>query len=139
MSDKIGDRLPAPLRFELGVPAEAGRPGRAVLLGTVDADGSVRFAVLASAEVTCADDKHVRFALAPETRTSLNLVERRRASLWYVLDAAGYTIHGASSGAPKPLGDGRTEFELEVEAVWRDFRPDAPMTSGPTYAVPEPG
>ena len=138
MSQKIGDRRPAPLRFEFGIPAGVGQPGRTVLLGSVDADGSVRFAVLAAAEIACADDRHVRFMLAAESATSKNLAQRSSASLWYVLDAAAYTIKGRTSAAPSSEVDGRCAFEIEIESVWRDFRPDAPMTSGPTYRVPEP-
>jgi hypothetical protein len=139
MSQKVGEKLPAPMRFEFGVEAAAGQPGRAVVLGSVDADGSVRFAVLAAEEITVADDEHLRFALASGSATSANLIQRKHASLWYVLDAAGYTIKGRVSGGPAPSGDGRSVFDLEIESVWRDFRPDAPMTGGATYRRIESG
>lgn len=137
MSETIGDRIPAPIRFEFGIPAGSGQPGRAVLLATVDGDGTARFAVIAAAEISCADDKHLRFGLAAGSATSENLAQRQNASLFYVLDAAAYTIKGRAAFAPTSDGDGRLSFEIEVDSVWRDFRPDAPMISGPTYRVPE--
>ena len=133
MSEKVGERLPAPMRFEFGVEAAADQPGRAVVLGSVDADGCVRFAILAAEEITVVDDKHLRFALATDSATSANLTQRRYASLWYVLDAAGYTIKGKTSGDQAPADGEHRVFDFEIESVWRDFRPDAPMTGGATY------
>ena len=49
MSRLIGGRLPAPLRFELGKAPAPAEPARAVLLATVDDDGSPRIAILSTA------------------------------------------------------------------------------------------
>jgi hypothetical protein len=110
MSTHIGDRLPAPVRFEFGLPPGAGEQAKAVILGSIDEDGSIRFALLSTAEISSIDDKHLGIALAADGRLT------------------------------KPRGathDGRSMFEVEIESVWRDFRPDAPMTCGPMYRAPQ--
>jgi len=139
MSTHIGDRLPAPLRFEFGLPPGAGEPAKAVILGSIDEDGSIRFAVLSMAEILPIDDKRLSVALAAESTTCLNLTQRKAMSLWYVLDAAAYTIKGRMTKPGSAAHDGRTMFEVEIESVWRDFRPDAPMTCGPMYRAPQAG
>ena len=136
MSSLIGDRMPAPLRFDFGAPSVAGATARAVLLGSVDEDGSVRFCVLSSAEIDAPDDRLLRIALAKDSATCANLAQRGSASLWCVLDAAAYTVKGRAKQTAAPDDPERHSFEIAVESVWRDFRPDAPMIAGPTYREP---
>ena len=137
MSDHIGDRVPTPIRRELGLQPSPGEPARAVILGTIDEDGSIRFAVLSRAEISPIDDKRLSIALAANSTTCSNLVARKAMSLWYVLDAAAFTIRGRTTKPGSTEHDGRSTFEVEVESVWRDFRPDAPMTCGPMYRAPQ--
>ena len=139
MSSHIGDRMPAPIRFEFGLPSGAGEPAKAVLLGSVDEDGSVRVAVLSTAEVSAPNDKRLTIALAPDSTTCSNLAQRKHVSLWYVLDAAAYTIKGRMKQVASSDDASRAMYEIEVESVWRDFRPDAPMTCGPMYRAPQEG
>jgi len=136
MSLLIGDRMPAPLRFEFGVLSVAGGAARAVLLGSLDEDGSVRFCVLSTAEIEAPDDRRLRIALAKDSATRGNLTQRGAASLWCVLDGAAYTVKGRAKQSAAADDPERHSFEIEVESVWRDFRPDAPMIAGPTYRVP---
>lgn len=136
MSTHIGNRLPAPVRFEFGLPPSAGQAAKAVLLGSIDEDGSVRFAVLSTAEISAVDDKRLSITLAADSTTCSNLTQRKDVSLWYVLDAAAYTIKGKTTNTTSTARDGRSTFEVDVESVWRDFRPEAPMMSGPTYRAP---
>jgi len=136
VSTHIGDRLPAPVRFEFGLAPGSGEPAKAVILGSLDEDGSIRFAVLSTAEISPIDDKRLSIALAADGTTCSNLTQRKAVSLWYVLDAAAYTIRGRMTKAGSAVNDGRSIFEVEIESVWRDFRPDAPMTCGPMYRAP---
>ena len=136
MSDHIGDRLPAPVRREFGLRPGSGGAANAVILGTIDEDGSIRFAVLSRAETSAIDDKRLSIALAAESTTCSNLTQRNVMSLWYVHDAAAYTIKGRMTKAGSAVHDERSTFEVEIESVWRDFRLDAPMTSGPMYRAP---
>lgn len=136
MSTHIGDRLPAPVRFEFGLTPVAGEPAKAVILSSIDEDGTIRFAVLSTAEISPIDDKRLSIALASDSTTCSNLGRRKAVSLWYVLDAAAYTIKGRTTDAGTDAYDGRSRFEVQIESVWRDFRPDAPMTCGPMYRAP---
>ena len=137
MSDHIGDRLPTPIRREFGLQPSPGEPAKAVILGTIDEDGSLRFAVLSTAEISPIGDKRLSIALAANSTTCSNLIARKAISLWYVLDAAAYTIKGRMTKPGSAVHDGRSMFEVEIESVWRDFRPDAPMTCGPMYRAPQ--
>jgi hypothetical protein len=126
MSEKIGDSIPPPLRFELGSEQGADHLCRAVLLVTTDDDGSPRVAVLSYAEVGAVDERHASITVREGTRTHHNLETGREATLWCVLDGAAYSLRGAVSGSADA-------FELTVKEVLRDFYPESPMMSGPTY------
>ncbi len=134
MSRLIGDRLPAPIRFEFGRSAIAGGAGRCVLLATADENGAVRVAVLDTAEVEPLDDRRLQLRVRPDGTTAANLRQRKHATLWYVLDAAAYTIQGRVAG--EETVDTDVVCTIEIAAVIQDFREDAPMISGPTYRPP---
>jgi len=131
MSEKIGDTIPPPLRFEMGAPEQAGEPVRAFLLVTVDDDDQSRVAVLAPGEVKALDERRITFVVHAQSTTQMNLRRRLRATLWCVLDGAAYSLRGGV----QPIGehDGLATFELSVAEVLRDFYPDAPMIAGPTF------
>ena len=134
MPTLVGDRLPAPLRFDFGAPDVPGEPSHAVLLASMDADGSPRFAVLARSELSAPDDRSVRIALHADSATCANVHTRSEVSLWCVLDAAAYTVKGRAR--PAEAADGIQTFTVEVTSVWRDFQSDAPMVSGPMFRAP---
>jgi|SRR5579872_2055396 len=135
MSDSIGDRLPPPLRFELGNVPQSAQANAALLL-SVDESGFVRVALLAATHVEAVDERHLRLRVHPQSQTAKNLQARPNATLWSVLDAAAYSVRGSVRQAP---GSGQPDpaewltFELEITDVLRDFQPDAPLVSGPTY------
>jgi len=137
MSQLIGDRLPAPLRFEFGTPPMAGAPPSAVLLATVDADGSPRVAVLSKEEVGAPDAATLRLRLHASSASAANAAARPKAALWCVLDAAAYTIKGTIRPAGGAADEDWAWLEFVVEAVWRDFDERAPMIAGPTYRAAE--
>lgn len=137
MSTRIGDRLPAPVRLEFGLQPGSGDPAKAVIVGSIDEDGSIRFAVLSTAEILPIDDKRLSIALAADSTTCSNVTMRKAMSLWYVHGAAAYTIKSRMTKPGSAAQDGRSTFEVEIESVWRDLRPDAPMTCGPMYQAPD--
>jgi hypothetical protein len=94
--------------------------------------GSVRVAVLAASEVDVVDDRHLRVRLQSEGSACRNLGARGHATLWYVLDAAAYSICGRAA-KDGTADDGRTSFTIEIDAVLQDFRQETPMAGGPTY------
>jgi hypothetical protein len=136
MSSLIGDRLPAPLRFEFGTPPFPGAPSHAVLLATVDEGGSPRIAVLSTAEIVAADDRRLRVKLRAGSSSLANVAVRGKAAIWCVLDAAAYTIKGTARSTSDPSDQGWQAVDFEVESVWRDFEESAPMIGGPTYRAP---
>lgn len=135
MSEHIGNRLPAPLRFDFSAVVAPGESCSALLLATVDADGSPRLAVLAPAEVVVCDERRLKLAAHEGSTTCANLLTRPRLALWCVLDAAAYTIKGTAVPAQRERA-GWQSFDVDVESVWRDFEPAAPMIGGPTYRAP---
>ncbi|HEV2878171.1 MAG TPA: hypothetical protein VGW96_01215 [Candidatus Eremiobacteraceae bacterium] len=133
MSEDIGSALPPPLRFELGAHP-TGDAAQAVLLLTTDADGHSRTAVLAAAEIYVRDASHIGLRLHTRSNASANVKRSGQAALWCVLDAAAYCIRGTVARAPAKGTDPELEsFELTITSVLRDFQPDSPMVSGPTY------
>jgi len=139
MSRLIGDRLPAPLRFEFGTAPIPGGPSRAIILVTVDDDGAPRVAVLSTSEIGVADERSLRIDLRAGSASAANIASRGKAAIWYVLDAAAYTIKGTAHAASRPSEEGWSGFVLAVESVWRDFEEGAPMIGGPTYLAPAAG
>ena len=138
MSQFAGDRMPPPLRFEFGAdPAEGAGPHPALVLVTVDESGAPRVAVIARSELTAPDERRLMLSVESGSTTCTNLAARRQASVWCVLDGAAYTIQSVVETVD--AAEERTSFGLRVTGVWRDFRPDAPMTAGPTYKRMEAG
>ena len=137
MAERIGDAVPAPLRFELGQAPAAGATARAVLLVTVCADGAPRVAVLSPAEVKVVGDKLLHLQVRAGSTTAANLERKSKALVWCVLDAAAYSVSGScSTSAARSDDPERAAFELSVQDVYRDFEPQAPMIAPPTYRVP---
>lgn len=133
MSEDIGAVLPPPLRFELGAHP-SGDAAKATLLMTTDADGSPRVAVLAAAELSVRDGSHIGLRLHAGSSTCANVKRCGQGALWCVLDAAAYCIRGTVARAPSKSADAAFEsFELTITSVLRDFNPEGPMISGPTY------
>jgi len=126
MSEKIGDMIPPPLRFELGTEQGSDQLRRALLLATTDDDGSPRVAVLSYAEVGALDEHRVSIGVNEGTRTHHNLASGRDATLWCVLDSAAYSLRGS-------VRSSANAFELTLKEVLRDFYPESPMMSGPMY------
>jgi hypothetical protein len=131
MTQESGPLLPPPLRFELGAHPTGGFP-KAILLVTADEDGFPRVAVLAASELRVSDEAHIEFSVHSSSTTCANLKQAGKAALWNVLDAAAYCIRGE---AKRIAGDqeGFERFEMTVTSVLKDFQPEAPMVSGPTF------
>jgi len=133
VSEQIGNKLPPPLRFELGNIAEYER-ANAALLVSVDEDGTPRVAVVSASEITSPDERTLHIRVHAGTHTARNLGARGHAVLWSVLDAAAYSVRGTVTERSAAQSDEECQtFELHVQAVLRDFQPGAPLMSGPTY------
>ncbi len=131
MSEKIGDKLPQPLRFELGEKA-TGEICRAVLLVTLDEGGAPRAAILSTGEVKPLDERRIAIEVHEQTATAKNLARGGSALLWYVLDAAAYSMRGTVKQMKSDTA-GYAAFEMTLSDVLRDFQAGSPMVAGPTY------
>jgi hypothetical protein len=139
MAERVGDTLPAPLRFELGLAPAAGETARAVLFITVGEDGAPRVAVLSPAEVQAVGDRRLRVVLRARSTTADNVRRGSMTLLWCVLDAAAYSICGTCVVSAAPSHDPEfAVFEMMVTDVYRDFEQNAPMIAPPTYRAPSP-
>ena len=137
MAERIGNAVPAPLRFELGQAPVRGETARAVLLVTVCTDGAPRVAVLSPAEIKAVGDRVLHIEVRAGSTTAANLERNAKALVWCVLDAAAYSVSGSCTASKESRGaDGRVAFELSVQDVYRDFEPGSPMIAPPTYRVP---
>lgn len=131
MSEKIGNVIPPPLRFEMGAAEPRNEPVRAFLLVTIDQDNQPRVAVLAPTEVSAVDERRLTVKVHSKSTTQKNLRRSFSALLWCVLDGAAYSLRGGAK-LLKEEAEFAT-FEMSVTEVLRDFYPDAPMISGPTF------
>jgi hypothetical protein len=131
MSEKIGNIIPPPMRFEMGAPEPENEPVRAFLLVTIDQDNQPRVAVLAPTEVNALDERRLTVKVHSKSTTQKNLRRSFSALLWCVLDGAAYSIRGGAKLLKEE--DEYATFEMSVTEVLRDFYPDAPMISGPTF------
>lgn len=137
MAERIGETVPAPLRFELGREPAAGDPAHAVLLVTVGEERAPRVAVLSPASVSVASDRRIRLQVHAGSTTAANLARDSKALIWCVLDAAAYSICGTCSASDTASDDSDyAAFELSVLDVYRDFEPASPMIAPPTYRAP---
>jgi hypothetical protein len=136
VSRLVGDRLPAEVVRAFDGSDLEGKVGPAQVLVTPDPDGTPRPCLLSAGEVLAVDDRTLRVALWPGTRTSQNLGRGVPVLLCYVAPGTVYYVRGRS----RPLGPGpgsRLErFEVAVESVESDAHPGMPVTSGITFAVP---
>ena len=137
MAERIGETVPAPLRFELGRRPAAGDAAHAVLLVTVGEDRAPRVAVLSPASPTVSGDRSIRLKVHANSTTAVNLARDAKALIWCVLDAAAYSICGTCEKSEPASGDlDFAAFELSVVDVYRDFEPASPMIAPPTYRAP---
>ncbi|HXF36502.1 MAG TPA: pyridoxamine 5'-phosphate oxidase family protein [Actinomycetota bacterium] len=135
MSEPLGDRLPPEiLRAFDGEDLER-KVGPALLLVTTDEDGTPRPCMLSAGEVLAPDDRRLRVALWPGTRTARNLSRGSRVLLCFVAPGAVLYVKGTA----RPLGPSASppleRFEVAVEAVESDRHAGMPVTQGIAFAV----
>ena len=135
MTKPIGDRMPHEVLEAFDGTELEHKIGPAFVLVTVDPEGTPRPCMLSAGEILAVDDRHLRLALWPGTRTSRNLAAGSPALLCFV--APGTTLY--LRGTPRSLGRSdapRVErFELEVDSVEADDHPGMPVSSPITFSV----
>lgn len=134
MSKEIGDRLPAEILEALDGESLEEKIGPAHLLLTADEDGTPRPCMLSAGELLAVDERRLRIALWPRTRTAANLARGGRAVFCYVAPHAVLYVRGTTGRVP--ADDAPLEcFELRVESVESDAHAGMPVTSGITFGL----
>lgn len=135
MTKQVGDRLPEQvLRTFDGEDLER-KIGPAYVLLSVDPDGSPRPCMLSAGEILAVDDRRLRVALWPGTRTSTNLASGGPVLLCFVAPDTVLYVRGRS----RTLGASETtrleRFEIEVGSVESDAHAGMPVTQTITFSV----
>jgi hypothetical protein len=130
MSKLIGDRLPASVREAFDGTALKDRVGPAYLVVTPDPDGTPRPCMLSAGEVLAVDDRTLRFALWPGSRTSENLARGVPTLFCYVVPGEVLYLRGQSRSLEPAPGSKLERFEIAVTAIESDMHRGMPVTAG---------
>ncbi|MGH3094948.1 MAG: hypothetical protein ACRDMV_02980 [Streptosporangiales bacterium] len=135
MSKRIGDRLPDEIvRFFDGKDLEA-KVGPAHLLVTADEDGVPRPCMLSAGEILVPNDRSIRVALWPESRTTKNLASGGTALFCYVAPGSVLYVRATPRSLSSSEETRMRHFELRVESVESDLHKGMPVTEGLMFAV----
>lgn len=134
MSKLVGETLPAEVLEALDGRDLERKIGPAHILLTGDADGTPRPCMLSAGEILAADERTLRFALWPGTRTAANLERGAGAVFCFVAPGSVLYVRGRTRPLPEAAGPLRC-FELTVETVESDAHAGMPVTSGIVFAV----
>lgn len=138
MAKRIGDRLPGDVVDLFDGEHLADHVGVAYPLVTVDESGAPRLSMLSVGEVVAADDRTLRFALWPNTRTGGNLAAGREALLCVVRPGSVLYVRGTGSRLVPPAGADVECFALAVTAVESDSHDGMPVATPITFDVVNP-
>lgn len=137
MSTLVGTSLPAPV-LDVLAPEERLRPeGQCILLVTVDPDAQPRPCLLSVGELLAMDDRRLRTAVWPHSRTTANL--DRGSPVLLVLAAPPDTFHvrAVPRRLPAAPGSPLARFELDVTSVEVDGHDGLPVTQPMWFAARE--
>jgi hypothetical protein len=130
------DRLPAELVHALGDSALEPAEQPAFLLVTTDDDGAPRISMVSAGELLVRDDRTLRLALWPGTRTAANLGRGGTALLGAV--SPGSVVYVRVRPSPLVVPAELECFELTTTEVRADAHAGMPVTSGITFRTDEP-
>ncbi|GAA0416683.1 hypothetical protein [Streptomyces luteireticuli] len=135
MSVRIGDRLPPPV-LQLFGPAESERPeGQCFLLVTVDVDGCPRPCMLSVGDLCPLDDRRLRAAVWPGSRSTANLDSGRPALLTLAAPPDVFHVRLTPARLPDAPGSPLARFEFTVTGVDRDGHEGMPVTRPMWFAA----
>jgi hypothetical protein len=138
------DRLPLELLRALSGEAFRRRRRLVLPLLTADAGGFPRAALLTPGEVRANSPTELAVAVLATSRTAVNLIRRRRATLLYLHPAMTATVQArVGRGRVCPRDPERHLFPLVVHRVRIDQPPpregDVRLLAGPTFTGGDPG
>jgi Pyridoxamine 5'-phosphate oxidase len=134
MSKLIGHTLNRELlSYFTGDPAS--KEGSVILVATTDERGWPHIAMLSHWEVVAKDEGNLRIATYGESRTTLNMKERRKVTAIAVDGGMTYYIKGTVSVARDEMESdaGNTMLNVKVEEVLADELPGAEIVNGIRY------
>lgn len=139
MTRRLGDAIPEALLGLLDGRDPEHRVGPTFLLITVADEGWPHVAMLSVGEVLATDERHVRLALWPDSRTTANLAARGQATL-LVVQAAAFHLRLRAARGPDLLVGGRplAYFAAAVDEVLVDEVPYATIRSAIEFALHDP-
>ena len=137
------DRLPSELLRALSGEAFRRRRRMVLPLLSVDAGGFPRAALLTPGEVRANSATELAVAVLATSRTAVNLIRRRRATLLYLhRDVTAAVQTRAGRGCVCPRDPDRHLFPLVVHRVRIDQPParegDVRLLAGPTFTGGDP-
>jgi hypothetical protein len=91
--------------------------------------------MVSAGEVVAVDDRRLRLALWPGTRTGGNLARVGPVLLCFVLPGTVLYVRGTSRALPGAAAAGMEGFEVEVDAVESDAHAGLLVTGGLTFGV----
>lgn len=140
MSRSVGNSIPDELVPLLDGRDLNGGEGLTFLLVTTAQDGWPHVAMLSVGEVLATTKREVRLALWPESGTTANLTDGRRALLVLIAGEASYHIRLAARRRDDLSlpGGGRAFFIATVEEVLKDVVGYADITSAIGFRLKEP-
>jgi len=133
------DRLPSEVARELGGEAFRRRRRLVFPLLTTDPEGYPRAALLTPGEVRALSATELAVAVKATSRTALNLIRRRRATLLYLHRTIAASVQArAGRGRVCRRDPDRQLFPLTVHRVRLDepspSEEDVHLLAGPTFA-----
>lgn len=135
MTKPLGDRLPERVVRALDGTDLEDKIGTAYLLVSVDGDGLPRVCMLSAGEILAVDDRHLRLALWPKTRTSANLSRGGPVLLCFVERDTVLYIRGAGQPLGRSSRLGVERFDVEVRSIDSDAHPGMPVTQPIAFSI----
>jgi hypothetical protein len=138
VATRIGDRLPADVQRTFAGTDVANLIGVAYPLVTVDEPGTPRLSMLSAGELLATDDRTIRVAMWPNTRTGANLAAGREALLCVVEPGKVRYVRGTGVRLVAPADAGVECFELTVTSVESDSHDGMPVATPITFDTIQP-
>jgi len=139
MSRLVGKELSEELFGRLSGEDIAAQMGKAIVIVTVDEDGSARPAMLSYHEVVAKDRSRIDLAIGKTSATARNLRRTGKITLLITDSGVNFYLKGRALELRESM-EGvpfMSLFRVESEQVLEDQEPDAVITSGVTFSRPK--
>lgn len=135
MSTFVADHLPAGLARLFASEERERAEGQCFILVTADQDYTPRPCLLSIGEILLIDDRHMRIAVWPDSRTTANLQRGNPVLMTCALPPDTFHIRARPRPLPPAPANDLVRFELEVSSVERDGHEGMPVTQPMWFAA----